>query len=488
MVEPDRNTYKSCVDPLLEQKDSRYRYVPHLSDVFGARGAEYLPDQTTVTSKIVLKGTVNDTLLILANLTGPKAFQSKPGSSILAMHQYINGMMNQENSFHHYGLVRTLAWLPDEEKVAFIPRNITERKNFTVRLDMAAQVEEIAGADEIENPSQSRRQHELAIKSEQLASLRATKAGVWNPERRRPHPSTPPWYEIGLVPDALDQLRRLPNKLPWQSEMLALDDTRNDRRIDLKREPGKAGRGRGRPRSEEPETLRFHRAKFLTMRKANTIPQQWARRQSELDYAQMGLVTGDPTSSDRTAEVEAIQGKSAELHAEMAKGRRDLVVVARKYIDDRRGFEQHPPLLQWDRRTGEPLVVKDDEFYPNKKMALLDIKPVPEALEQLSDFDKRVCFDYLCNMLFRNPAQPISNVLMTVVQGGLDDFVQRVPDLLNPLKGGHANLDDLRARTLPVSLLIQLALALDTWPFRMQTHEMIMSTGRKRSNVILEDA
>lgn len=487
LVEPDRNTYKSYVDPLLEQKDSRYRHVPHLSDLFGARGAEYLPDQTPVTPRIS-GGTLNDTLLIVANLTGPKAFRSQRGSSILAMHHYINGMMNQENSFHHYGLVRMLAWLPDDEKTSFLPRNVTERRKFTVRLDMGAQVEEIVGADEVHSPSQSRRQHDLTIKSEQLASLRGIRAGIWHPESRRPHPSTRPWYEIGLVPDAIDQLRRLPNKLPWQSELLALEDTWNARRIHLDTKPRKGDHGRGRPPSKEPESLRLHRAKFLTMRKANTIPQQWAHRQNELVNAQCDLVTGDPSSPDHISTREAIQAELAQLHAEMAKGRRDLVVVARKYIDDCRGFKQQPPLLQWDRRTGEPLIVTDDEFYPSKKMALLDINPTPEALQQLSDFDKRVCFDYLCNMLFRNPAQPISDNLATVVRGGLDDFVQRIPDLLNPLKGGHANLDDLRARAIPASLLIQLALALETWPFRMQTHAMIMTTGTKRLSLTRENA
>jgi mitochondrial transcription factor 1 len=487
LVEPDINTYKSFIDPLLEQIDSRYRHVPKLSDLIRTSEAEVLPDQLSVTSKMISKGTINDTLLILANLTGVKAIQPKHGSSIIAMHHYINGMMNQENSFHHYGIVRMIAWLPDNEKAAYIPRNITERKSFTVRLDSVAQVAEIAGVDEIEDPPQSRRKHDLTIKSKQLASQRARYFSLWDPENRRPHPPTCPWHEIGFGSDELAQLRRLPNKLSWQVEMLALDDAWNARPVQSKHQSGKAKGESGRPRSEVPETLRFHRTKFLTIRKAHLIAQKWASRQGKLDKAESDLIAGNSTSSKHAAKSKGVQATAAELYAEMAKGRRDLVVVARKYIDDRRGFDQDPPLLQWDRRTAEPLVVKEEEFYPPKKLALLDIKPVSEALDKLDNFDKRVCFDYLCNMLFRNPARSIRNDLTTIVQGGLDDFVQQVPDLLNPSKGGHPNLDDLRARTIPVSLLVQLALVLERWPFRRQTHEMIMSRGRKKRSMNFEE-
>ncbi len=171
----------------------------------------------------------------------------------------------------------------------------------------------------------------------------------------------------------------------------------------------------------------------------------------------------------------------------MAKGRHDLALLAKKYIDDRRGFEQQPPLLQWDRRTAEPLLVKDEEFYPHQKLALLDIQPVPDVLEKLNDFDKRTCFDYLCSILFRNRSQPARIDLEAIAQGGLHEFLEKVPDIRNPLKGGQPNLDDLRSRTLPIDLLVQLALALEKWPFRLQTHQMIMQTGRRKSSVILED-
>ena len=440
-----------------------------------------------MTSKSKSKGVTNDTLLILANLTGVKAIQPKNGTSIKAMHHYINGIMNQENSFHHYGLVRMLVWVPDKEKAAYIPRTITERKNFTVRLDAVARVDEIAGADEIENLPHSRRNHHLTIQSEQLTSERAVKCGVWDPEDRRPHPSTPTWHEIDVASDALDQLRRLPDKLSWHAELLELEDALNARQAESPNQDIKARRGRGRPPAELPKTLRTHRARFLTTRKAYLIPKQWANRQAKLDKAEVDLISRDPMSAKYAAKRNTIQKQTSKLLAEMAKGRRDLVIVARKYIDDRRGFEQVPPLLQWDRRMAEPLVVQDDEFHPAKKMALLDIKPVATSLDQLDTFEKRVCFDYLCNMLFRNPAQPVRNDLTTVVRGGLDEFVQQVPELLNPLNGGHPNLDELRARTLPVSLLIRLALALETWPFRMQTHGMIMGTGRRKRNVMLVD-
>jgi mitochondrial transcription factor 1 len=442
-------------------------------------------------TKTLSRGSINHTLLILANLTSLKAIQSQSQSSVSSkyLQDYISGMMNQENSLHHYGLVRMVTWVPDDEKHIFLPRTITERKKFSVRLDLTAQVKEVAGADREDTPTtRARRQHDLTIRSEQLVAERSKLSDPWDPPNRRPSPSTPPWYEIGLVPDALEELRRLPHTLPWHDELLDFEDMWAKKN---ERNPQKASsrrrEGAGRPRSKEPESLRFLRAKFLTVRKAKTIAQQWANRQNEIDKVEIACSSGGLMPSTAPTIREDTQQKAHDLHTEMDQGRKDLALLARKYIDDIRGFEQHPSLLQWDRRTVEPLVVQDKEFHQPKKMALLDIRPMPEALEKLNDFDKRTCFDFLLNILFRNPSQPIRNDLTTVVQGGLDDFIGRVPDLTNLSKGGNPNLDDLRARTLPVDLLVQLVLALETWPFRMQTHEMIMNTGRRKANALLDD-
>jgi mitochondrial transcription factor 1 len=491
LVEPDRKAYEPYIDPLLSQQGSRYRHVPLLSDLFKPSGSEYLPEQKPVTSKVTSKGSTNDSLLILANIPKLESSQarSRGSASTRNLHQYINGMLNQEKSFHHYGVVRMLAWLPDDEKAPFLPRTITDRKRFTVRLDLVARVSEIAGGAVDTMPlHQAKRQHDLTLESEQLAGQRAKVTGVWNPQNRRPPPSTPPWYQIGLGDDAYEQLRRLPNKLPWHDELLALHDAWSKGRDKIEKGPSKAKRGAGRPRSKEPEKLRLLQTKFTTVRKANIVAQEWAKRQMELDKAEIRSLTEGLMPSEMAARREAIRTKAAELHGEMEKGRKDLALLARKYIDDRRGFDQNPPLLQWDRRIAEPLLVTNDDFYPPKKMALLDIKPAPNALNQLSDFDKRTCFEYLCSSLFRNPAQAVSKDLTAVVQGGLADFAQKVPNLINPLQGGNANLDDLSTRTLPINLIVQLALALETWPFRRPIHEMIMTTGQRKPSRILEDS
>jgi mitochondrial transcription factor 1 len=490
LVESDRHAYRAYIDPLLKQKGSRYSHVPFLSDLFAGRGAECLPHQTPVTPKTISRGCVNDTLLILANLSGLRTNQPKfaGSASVRNIHYYINGMMSQEHSLHHYGLVRMLAWIPDHEKGTFLPRTITDRKKFSVRLDLVAEVSEVAGGPLRDlPPNQARRQHELTLQSEQLAAQRAKDLGIWDPQHRRSPPSTPPWYEIDLAPDALDQLRSLPQKLPWQNEMLDLEDVWSNVQQKAGKNSSESRKVSGNQPSEEPESLRLLRAKYLTVRKARLVARDWANRQNELDRAQVDLFVEDPHSSTLVPTREDIQRKTATLHAEMAKGRNDVALLARKYIDDRRGFEQQNPLLQWDRRLAEPLAVQEGEFFPARKMALLDLKPVPDAIDKLSDFDKRTFFAYVCSMLFRCPSQGVKNGLTTVVQGGLDDFIKRVPDLSNPLKGGNLSLDDLRVRTLSVDLLVQLALALETWPFRLQTHEMIINTGKKKASPVLEE-
>jgi hypothetical protein len=454
--------------------------VSVLSDLFSASGAECLPDQIPATSNIVPTGGLNDSLLVLSNLTSAKGTGVTLSGSASAtnLQLYARGMMHLENSFHHYGLVRMLAWLPDNEKLAYLPRTITDRRKFSIRLDLATHVNEVAGAVVETSPSRpTQRQHDLAIESERRVAQRVNDSGVWDPESRRPPASAPPWNEIGLDIDAIEQLRRLPQKLSWQMELLALEDAWREREKEIQKAVAKASKSRGRRRDKRPEQLGLLRTKFLTTRKANTAAQEWAKRQSELDKREIALHTADLRPSKFAAQKKDIQHEAATLHAEMENGRKDLAQLAKRYIDDRRGFEQNPPLLQWDRRLAEPLVVTDKEFYPPKKMALLDLTPNPEALSKLDDFDKRTCFHYLCSKIWRNPARSVREDLTTVVQGGLDEFCERVPDLRNLLKGGNPNLDDLRVRTISLDLLVQLTLALETWPFRMQTHEMIMHSG-----------
>lgn len=488
LVEPDRNAYHTYINPLLEQKGSRYRHVPDLSDLFRGTGAEYLPDQTPLTSNIVSEGRINDSLLILANFGSLKSAHAKFDGTVSnrVIHQYINGIMNPAKSYHHYGLVRMLAWIRDTEKTVYLPRTISERKKFTVRLDLVAQVAEIAGDAPIEDTTQrAPRQYGLVVDSMQLASRRARDHSLWDPESRRAPPPSPAWFEIGLGPNALSELRSLPQRLPWQDEMLDLEEEWSTK---LESKVTQIKGRYGRPRSAEPKSLRYGRAKFLTMRKAKAIAHVWARRQHELDRDEMRVWKEGVAASPATAaSTKDVQQQKAALHTEMSQGRTDLAQFARKCIDDRRGFEQQPSLLQWDRRIADPLIVGDEEFYPETKLALLDFQPVPDTLSRLSNFDKRTCFDYLCSMLFRNPALGLRNGLTTVVQGGLDDFLERVPDLSNPLKGGSSHLDDLRARTVSVELLVQLALALETWPFRAETHKMMMMAGRRVPSVLLDD-
>lgn len=487
LVEPDRNVYRTFINPLLKVKGSKYRHVPDLSDLFSGAAAKYLPDQTPLTSNVVSEARTNDSLLILANFGSLKSahvkFDSTASNKII--HRYINGIMNPAETYHHYGLVRMLVWIRDTEKKMFLPRTVSHRKKFTVRLDLVAQVAEIAGCARVEEAINGvRRQHDLAVESMQLASERAKDHGLWDPESRRAPPPSPAWFEIEPGPDALSQLRSLPQRLPWHDEIIALQEAW-DANPESKVKPIKAKNGR--PRSAGPENLRHIRAKFLTMRKAKAVAHEWARRQNELDREELRIWDTAAAASPTTAQKEAIQQKKAALHTEIRLGRADLIRFARKCIDDRRGFEQQPSLLQWDRRTGNPLIVADNEFYPENTLSLLDFQPVPTALLRLSDIDKRTCFDYLCGILFRNPSAGIRAGLATAVQGGLDDFLARVPDLRNPLKGGNPNLDDLRPRTLPLDLLVQLALALETWPFRPQTHEMMMASRKVVSNVLLED-
>jgi hypothetical protein len=82
--------------------------------------------------------------------------------------------------------------------------------------------------------------------------------------------------------------------------------------------------------------------------------------------AQVGSLRESETSlSDADADLEqSLNERQKKWDAEV----QSLTLVNGKRLmhalDDRHALKQKPPLLMWDRRENEPLVVDKDEFWP----------------------------------------------------------------------------------------------------------------------------
>jgi hypothetical protein len=166
-----------------------------------------------------------------------------------------------------------------------------------------------------------------------------------------------------------------------------------------------------------------------------------------------------------------------ECSKEILRRKRDLLgpqarVNVDRMIDDARAFDSSPPVLAWDRRDAEPVLVEDTDFYTPEALPLVDFRPKLDIISRLDTASKQVCFNYVTGVLLQSSSRTVRSALKVLVQNGVDEFLQRVPGLRDPRRGGKPNLTDLRVRSLPVDLFVDLAIAFESWPFRPELVEM----------------
>ncbi|MCJ1263376.1 hypothetical protein MMC22_003246 [Lobaria immixta] len=138
--------------------------------------------------------------------------------------------------------------------------------------------------------------------------------------------------------------------------------------------------------------------------------------------------------------------------------------------DNRRAFMKDPPLLMWDRRTAEPLIVREDEFCNPTRLALLDFQPIsPNPYSMTSA--QSVTFDLLMGGLLNQRNNTIY-CLNSLAPGAADAIIPRVPALQDPQRGGRYDLSDLRIRCFTPEMFYGIVQAWDNWPFKPLISEM----------------
>jgi mitochondrial transcription factor 1 len=131
----------------------------------------------------------------------------------------------------------------------------------------------------------------------------------------------------------------------------------------------------------------------------------------------------------------------------------------------RRGLELDPPVLMWDRRKFEPLVVNEDEFMSRKTMALLDIQP--KALVGASPAKDYERFDdFLLPLFNAGPTVPVTKALESLSPGLSSQLIERTKLLRDPARGGRLDVSDLRVCMLSLEMIEDLVKAWSEFPWR----------------------
>ena len=141
-------------------------------------------------------------------------------------------------------------------------------------------------------------------------------------------------------------------------------------------------------------------------------------------------------------------------------------------VDEIRAFEQDPPLLAWDNRPYEPLIADASEFESEKPMALVDFRPRLDRLRYVQTVSDLLCWEHVVRHVSLNSKQSVQKTIAELCEGDPKVFMSAIPGLQDPCKGGSFDLSQLRMRTLPYGLILELSRTYRYWPFRKSDDEL----------------
>lgn len=469
LVEPLYEYYRPFLEPLLAQTDSKYR----LADIkgLGLPSHESILEPGVLPLRKILTSNdsdyANNSLLLVANVAYPRgaAHRIRVPQAQKWVHQFLTTIRDR-SGFHVYGRVRLLLWTLDEDKSAILPRSVAHRQKLAVETEVCSVTEEVAGADAA--AGNGRRSLSLDIQSAKRVAQAMEKQNVETPSGREAvlHKMVTGISDQGEptepVPVSHHGLRK------WNDELEALErDFREgvfteyvDQSTPLTSlaHPAETKKGRKRSSPKRPKTPQWTRMNTLirsisSQRNKDDIAENIATEQMEIDARQDTLNDPELSEDQRSLKRKEIDDMTTQLQKKVEGGVKGFAEKVAFYVDDRRAAQQDPPLLQWDRRSAEPLVVDDAEFHPRLPLALLDIQP--KSAKTAPNFD------LLLTSIFKRPKQPIRRTLDSLAPGAADALIPAIRGLRSMVNPG-----DYSTRLLSPEMIDDLVNAWEKWPFR----------------------
>lgn len=475
LLEPDLKRFGEFLNPLVEQPNSSYRTVDYDWQALSTyeRITQDVLQWPPIGPTDSRRRAENKSILVTACIGNWSVKKGMGFSSITKQLLIWFARCAASNElFHSHGPVRILCWLADEEKGAILPRSNSGRDKTSIVMDRLTNIVEVAGSgDESRGRGKSvTREPEFILQSAENVVARMSQSGLWTPEHRR----TP----FGQL--ALDTIAACNDSTP--------DEARKIREITL------GSFGKGGITKEVLEEYRIlsaleekgnfskkNRSEFATaqqkrLKQIKNIMQtrSGARKKAQplmemrRQIQTLEQIITSPTSS--ATEISDAKSKWMVLHKEYHDGVQCLkpaeaVQVLTRGIGHERGLAKDPPLLMWDRRPYEPLMVSEEEFMLRKPMALLDIQP-KELPDDYSGQDHEYFEDILVPLFASGTDKSVKSILEGLAPGLSDRLIEKVPSLRDPMKGGTLDLEDMKSYSLTVEMIEELCVAWREFPWR----------------------
>lgn len=475
LVEPERKAFDQYITPLIEEDPERFVHTETLANAL--ESSQGLLSENAISHRIENPfATTNNSLLLTVNLTGLTEASRWSGSEAsYFFNDFYTSFWGLRNNIHRYGLIRVLAWAPDTIKSVLVPRGVESRVRQSVHLEACSSITEIAGAGwsrALETGDRELRWPDLALEDAKAVRDAEAAAGVVTPEFRR---DLPPWNPHWQLPPDPELLRAAPgaSELPSLQEFLALDEQLKIEMPDWRKKALTQKRFTRSGMTAEQKRWRFllgarhsEYNRYLKMdeyvRGQRSLEQLW---RSKLVQGQ-GLIAAE--------ELAKMVKEAASLKTSIHKTSRQFIDIAKKAVDDYRAYDSRPRALAWNERKFEPLTVRPDEFAPENPLSLIDLTPQPRFRELLPTEHQCMLFDYVvAKLCYHHLTQDVYGALTDLLQAGVDEFIESVSDLKDPLRGGWYDLTELRIRSLPPQMFFEIALAYDKWPFRPEFSKLM---------------
>lgn len=362
-------------------------------------------------------------------------------------------------------------WMPDSEKTFILPKTVSFRRRLSLDVEMACHVEEIAGAGVdtqiatlretfLEFESSKRVMERMKIQdiqipfSRQDAALKQLYGDLLNPAENNTDASK----------DRLGMTSASPRQ--WHKELKQLEQYRQDGKLSRVPRASKGCKTEHSP-GRRLTSLKGH---FTHQNKIRVKVDELIQEQEAIDRLHFGILHKALNEPERQSKLAELQQRLEAFKDRLKNQTKPFRSVLNNNGDNRRAFMKDPPLLMWDRRTAEPLTVREDEFCNPTRLALLDFQPISPNPYSITSAQS-VMFDLIMGGLLNQRNNTIY-CLNSLAPGAADAIIPHVPALQDPQRGGRYDLSDFRIRCFTPEMFYGIVQAWDNWPFKPLISEM----------------
>lgn len=528
LVDITQDGFAPFLQTLVEQPNSRYQYKTF--DIIptgrNRRRAAYKDPSITNQLKADSPGDAEWPLLILATCTahpfaqvsyqGSEKTQRRNKKENLTKNIPLDQSPSEDLLFelmqhttalaeHSIRPVRILLWTHDRDKINFLPRTVAGRKVAAFRNEEFFTTQEVVGWSRPPiNVQGTMRPAQFDIQSAYTVARSMKENNVTLPEDRRP----PLHHDILEIMETITEavkLERNLNELNTLTAKNALglmsvsDNSKAARAI--KRESKSitaittsleelVGGKRLAVRGKALDNVGIH---ILMIELERSIASGTATLPliHSSDDAPGGFVVRSPGSEESFT----LDDLSARCEDDLQTHRDDYLYAAQAVIDNYAAINRPSPLLVWDRRSSEPLECRPEDFYPQNRLALLDLqvrdrKPPLESYSYLAPKERSTssiaALTFARRLLRSGEGYPLPAALDRIAHGCAEGILPACPSVTDPLRGGRMkqNLPHLRVRMLTQEHWAELVAAWYAWPFRKSDVELETEMG---SSTIFRD-